>query len=110
MIEYLAIPYSHNNPDVRELRFELANKVAAALMREGRVIFSPISHTHPLVKYGLPTDWEYWKTQDEHFLNICGRLIVVMAAGWKESDGVQAEIAHVEKRGLRVIYIDPNDY
>jgi len=106
-IKYLAIPYSHINNHVEELRFEIANAISTRLMKEGEIIFSPISHTHPMVKYGLPGDWNYWKEQDIAFLDICNELYVVMLKGWKESTGIPAEIAHMEQRGIAVQFIDP---
>jgi hypothetical protein len=108
MIKYLAIPYSHDNEEVREIRFEIANAVSALLMKKGEVIFSPISHTHPMVKYGLPGDWAYWEEQDTHFLNVCGAFYAVMLKGWDVSTGVTAEISYmVEQRGIQINYINP---
>jgi len=106
-IKYLAIPYSHTDDYMKELRFEVANAVSARLMKEGEVIFSPISHSHPMAKYGLPGDWDYWKDQDIMFLNVCSEFYVVMLKGWKESTGVSAEIAHMEQRGIDIQFIDP---
>jgi hypothetical protein len=106
-IKYLAIPYSHTDDEIKDLRFEIANAVSARLMKEGEVIFSPISHSHPMVKYGLPGDWNYWKNQDIMFLNVCSEFCVVMLEGWEESTGVSSEIAHMEQRGIDVQFIDP---
>jgi len=107
MIKYLAIPYSHTNVELCVLRFEIANAVSALLMKEGEVIFSPISHTHPMARYGLPGDWAYWKDQDIEFLNLCGEMYVVMLKGWDVSIGVKAEIEHMKQRGIKITYLDP---
>jgi hypothetical protein len=53
---YLASPYSHPNPAVREQRFQAACQAAAALLRSGQAVFAPIVHSHPLVAYGLLGD------------------------------------------------------
>ena len=47
-IIYLAAPYSHPDPGVRERRFRAINRAAAALIAEGRIVFSPISMSHPI--------------------------------------------------------------
>ena len=63
---YLACPYSHPDNNVREHRFKMANRAAAKLMGEGHIIYSPISHTHPIAVEGdLPLDWAY--ASDQHF-------------------------------------------
>jgi hypothetical protein len=90
---YLACPYSHPNKDVREYRFRHANRAAAKLMREGHIVYSPISHTHPIAVEGdLPLDWAYWQSVDEFYIRLCEKVIVLMLTGWESSKGVQAEI------------------
>ena len=66
---YLAIPYSHKDPHIREYRFNIANQIAAALMKKGYAVYSPISHTHPIAVSGeLGLGWDYWKEYDETFI------------------------------------------
>jgi len=109
-IEYLAIPYSHEDVLIRKYRFEIANKIAAALTREGRIIFSPISHCHPLTDYGLPDSWEYWKKYAYEFLKVVKKLIVIKLNGWEKSIGVQGEIKIANELGVTIEYIDPATY
>ena len=45
---YLAGPYSHKDPLIREQRFKMLNKYAAHLMRQGHIVYSPISMSHPI--------------------------------------------------------------
>lgn len=106
-IRYLAIPYSHPDPRVRELRFEIANYVSAKLMNNGEVVFSPITHSHPISVYGLPSDWNYWKTQDTSFLNVCDKFSIVAIDGWDKSDGVSEEILHMSNRKIEIEMINP---
>ncbi len=88
---YLAIPYSHPDPEVREQRFQTANTVAACLMAAGHHVFSPISHTHPIALAGdLPLGWDFWAEYDRQILSICNMVIVLCVDGWLESKGVQA--------------------
>jgi len=109
-IEYLAIPYSHEDVLISKYRFEVVNKITAALIREGRIIFSPISHCHPLTDYGLPGSWEYWQKYAYEFLSVVKKLIVIKLDGWEKSLGVQGEIKIAKKLGLTIEYIDPATY
>lgn len=103
---YLATPYSHKDPAVRTERFNMVNKVAGALMQQGLIIFSPISHTHPVaVKCGLPKDWQYWEKFDRAYLSCSNKLLVLCLDGWLESNGVQAEIKIAREMGIPVEYI-----
>lgn len=90
---YLACPYSHDDKRVRIYRFNEVNKVAAELMYLGEMVFSPISHSHPIAEAGgLPLDFDYWKTFDEWFIRRCDRIVVLKLPGWRESKGVKREI------------------
>ncbi len=55
----------------------------------------------------LGTHWEYWKKTDTNLVLHSDGLIVAMMPGWKESIGVQAEIAIAKKVRKPVYYIDP---
>ena len=101
---YLAAPYSSPDIEVRQTRYEMACKATAELLREGKIIFSPIVHSHPLTDHGLPGDWAFWQKVDTHMLRKSDRLLVLMMPGWKESIGVQAEIALAERLGIGVEY------
>jgi len=106
-IAYIGIPYSHNDPEVRERRFEIACDIAGDLINKGEIIYSPISHAHSIAKKKkLPVDWEYWEKNDRAFLEQCYRLYVVTIDGWKDSVGLQAEIKIAEELGLEIIYLD----
>lgn len=105
---YLATPYSHPDPSVEQIRFEVVNRVAAKLMAEGEHIFSPISHTHPIALAGeLPKNWEFWKEYDTAILSVCSKLIVLRQVGWEWSKGVTEEVKIAESLGIPVSYIDP---
>ncbi|MDZ4851701.1 MAG: DUF1937 family protein [Pirellulaceae bacterium] len=104
---YLASPYTHVDPSVREQRFSAACMAAAALMRAGRSVYSPIVHSHPLVQYGLPIEWEYWQVHDCEHLRRCNCVVVLTLDGWKTSRGVQAEIDLAIDMDLPVHYVSP---
>jgi len=108
---YLAIPYS----GLEEESFAVANKIAAKLMAEGHIVFSPISHTHPIALAGnLPKGWEYWKKFDETFIDWCDALYVVVMSMYgydrlNASTGVNAEIQMAIDKEKSVQYICETD-
>jgi hypothetical protein len=100
---YLASPYSHADPTVRQRRFELVNEIAIDLINRGYVIIEPIVMGHPKAGH-LPTDFEFWKRVDTTFIERCDGIIVAdTIQGWQESKGVTAEIEFARKNGKRVI-------
>jgi hypothetical protein len=105
---YLACPYSHPDAAVRDARFRAANVAAAALMRAGHKVFSPISHTHPIAEAGaLPLGWDFWEAFDRAYLDHAGLVIVLRLDGWRESRGVTAELSIARELGIPVEYINP---
>ena len=107
MLTYLAIPYSHKDPSIRQQRFEAVNRVAAKLINEGHLIFSPISHSHHIAtEHGLSGGWEFWQRHDEAMLKSCSRLIVLKLDGWHESVGVRAEIEFATKHGIQITFME----
>lgn len=107
---YLAVPYSHPDPDVRQQRFEAVNRYAARLMGNGVHVFSPISHTHPIALAGdLPKGWDFWEQYDRVMLAACHEMYVLMLPGWRESAGVQAEIRIASEMGLVVTFCPPEE-
>lgn len=106
-IIYLASPYSHPLPEVREARFRTVCRVAARLMSEGAIVFSPIAHSHPIAMAGqLPTDWTFWDRYDRAMLEASAELWVLRLDGWKDSTGVVAEIDIATHLGKPIWYID----
>lgn len=104
---YLACPYSHPDPAVRQARFEAVNRAAAALMRQGNYVLSPISHSHPIALTGdLPLGWDYWEQYDRLLLAQCGRMVVLMLDGWRESVGIRGEVSLARELGLEVTYME----
>jgi hypothetical protein len=104
---YLASPYSHPDPAVRQKRFEAACRAAAALLRAGIAVFSPIAHSHPIAQFGVPTTWDFWQRVDRQYLRHCRALLVLRLSGWETSVGVQAEIELARLWGIPVIEVDP---
>lgn len=75
-------------------------------MLKGHIVFSPISHTHPIAcECELPKHWEYWKKFDECFIGWCDELWVHISIGWERSKGVAAEIDIAKQLQKPVKYI-----
>jgi nucleoside 2-deoxyribosyltransferase len=102
---YLAAPYSDEDPSVREARFCETNRAAAALMRAGLHVCSPISHSHPISQCGVPGDWSRWELLDRWMLRHCDEVVVLTLDGWEASKGVQAELAIAAELNLPVRYL-----
>jgi hypothetical protein len=109
MLTYLACPYSSDDPDVRRERFEAVNVAAGHLMQSGKLVFSPISHTHPIAEAcGLPLGWDFWQAYDRAFIEASQDLVVLLISGWRESKGVSGEIAIARELGIPVMYLEMN--
>jgi hypothetical protein len=102
---YLASPYSHWDATIRERRYHDACLAAAHLLQSGCNVFSPIVHGHPLVAYGLPTDWAYWEAFDREHISRCDELCVLTLDGWQDSVGVMAEIEIAAGLGRPIRYL-----
>ena len=106
-IVYLAVPYSHPNPKWRELRVLAADLAAAALMQAGFVVFSPISHSHP-ISLCLPVEvnnLEFWQEQDFPLLGQADIMVTLALPGMLESNGVRAEELWCLKHNIPYVYI-----
>jgi len=85
---YLATPYSSDDPAVMRHRYNVVTKVAAELMKRGEMVFSPITHSHPIAQHlnkETAVDWKAWERFDTKLLKCCSELCVLMLPGWKES-------------------------
>ncbi len=103
---YLACPYSHPDRAVRVSRFESVNKAAAQLMQQGHHVYSPISHTHPIAEAGdLPLGWDFWEAYDRIYIAMSHTVYVLPLDGWKESRGVQAELAIAAEMRIPVEFL-----
>ena len=104
---YIASPYSHEDPAVRQARFEAACRMTAELIRQGKPAYSPVVHSHPLCHYGLPLCWDFWQRHDLRFLEMCSEVVVLKLPQWEKSVGVNAEIAAARAMGKPVTFMEP---
>jgi hypothetical protein len=108
---YLASPYTHPSKEIREIRFRLVTKAAAALAIKGYRFFCPITHTHSIdlelqrLEIDLPS--EFWQKFDEPFLWLCNEFMILNIEGWDRSQGIANETIHFAKRGIIAILLTP---
>lgn len=105
---YLASPYTHPDPAVRETRFQAACRQAAEMFRCGIPVFSPIAYSHAIAAHDLPLEWDFWARFDRAFLEVCAEVWVLTLDGWRESRGVQAEIELAHELGKPVVLVEPD--
>src|SRR5262245_552387 len=102
-IIYLACPYTHPNHSIREQRFKEATKVAAALIQQGHIVFSPITMTHPidciLAGRQATLGSDYWVEFDEAFMDVCSEMVILKIDGWNLSKGIRREIEYFRMQG-----------
>lgn len=103
---YLASPYSAS-PHGKDMAFQMACRAAACLLKAGVKVFSPIAHSHPLTEPACgdilaDEPHEFWMDLDQEFVERSDGLIVAAQPGWRESKGVQMEIAWAEELELPI--------
>lgn len=103
---YLASPYSHKSEAKRTERFEEAAKIITEFHNLGYKYFSPIVHSHPMVKYGVGTSFEFWDEYDYYLLSLCHCVVVAKMAGWRRSNGIKKEVTRAKELNIPVYYLD----
>jgi hypothetical protein len=110
MYLYLASPYSHENPEIMQLRYRCAMDATAVLLCTQITVYSPIVHCHEIgLIRSLPKDFEFWRRHNYRMLSSAKKLLVLMLDGWENSIGVRAEIDYALIHGKPVIYAYPNE-
>lgn len=106
---YLASPYSHPDPFVREARFLWTMKEMGVFLKQGTFIYSPIVHCHELAKIAdLPKDAKFWEAYNFKMIEAAEELWVLMLPGWDKSLGIADEIKFAKDVAhIPVIQIEP---
>jgi hypothetical protein len=106
---YLACPYTHPDPEIRRRRFEAATKAAAELIRQGNIVYSPITMTHPidmeLAGRANTLGSDYWVAFDEAFMEMCSEIVILQLDGWQESSGIARELDYFRSAGKPIRYM-----
>lgn len=103
---YLGSPYSKYEAG-HDAAARVVADSAAALMRRGLVIYSPIAHGHAVAAHGVPLTWDFWKRQCQPLIDSAAGLIVLTMAGWQESVGLQYEIEEFVRAGKPILHVSP---
>ncbi len=106
---YLAQPYSHRDPFIVRQRVLFGAYVAGKILTTlpDTMVYAPIAHGQTLADVSnLPIEWEFWREMDFAMIDRCDELWVLTIEGWKESVGVDAEMAYARELGIPVHYID----
>ncbi len=98
---YIASPYAHPSPDVREARLEAVRHVCGRMVNEGKIVMSPLVYLGELALRGVHPP-QGWYAFDLQLLARCDELIVLQLPGWDASRGVLVEIAGAQTKGLPV--------
>ncbi len=108
---YLATPYTHQDPEVRERRFRAVSRCAGWLLCHAGVLpFSPISMGHPILNEvshipGTTFEWHFWAEFDTAMILKSEEFWVYCQDGWKTSTGVAAELKIVTEHDIPVRYV-----
>ena len=106
---YLASPYSHEYPGIREKRFKEVCMIAGNLIKAGYQVFSPIAHTHPIaIHASLELDFNTWIKLDTLMLKKSDFLVIALMDGWVKSTGVRKEIKIAGELGKPVFTLPLN--
>jgi Domain of unknown function (DUF1937) len=91
---YVASPYSHVDPKVRDQRYRRVAYYISSLLIQRRWCYSPIVHCHEVaLTYKFPTSFEYWAEYNFAMLSAAEAMHVLTIEGWEQSIGVAAESA-----------------
>ena len=101
---YLACPYSHEDSAVMQIRFGLANAMAGKLMKQGCVVFSPLSHSVPIEPHTGHQGHDFWMEQDLPWLALCDEMHILLLEGWWLSKGIDREIQEAVSLGIPIVF------
>ena len=107
---YLASPYAHPSPTVREARLEAVRYVCGQMVNKGKIVMSPLVYLGELAYKGVHPP-QGWYAFDLQLLARCDELVVLQLPGWEDSRGVLVEIAGAQTKGLpvRLMSLDEAD-
>lgn len=103
---YIGCPYTGTD-DQKQKRYEEVTSFAAKLVESGNIVYSPITHSHPIEsRMNKKMSSGEWVKFDAPFMEICNRMIVVMMDGWENSLGLRHEIAYFRSIGIEPEFIE----
>lgn len=108
---YLASPYSHPDPFIREMRYLWTMRELTDMLKTGYPVYSPIVHCHELAKIGdLPRDAKFWMSYNFTMLAAAETFGVLMLPGWELSIGITEEQAEAKRCNIVTLHIEPKEF
>lgn len=106
----LSSPYSNSDPLIKTQNYKNVCLMSRKMLMQGMYVFSPIIHGISIIENSdyLPDNWDFWQGYCEAFVASSNEVYVIKMDGWKESTGVQGEIAEAKKQGKKVSLIEFN--
>lgn len=105
---YLAAPLGHQDPSVREGRFDNVNRYHGYLIRQRALVLSPLSFGASLDEADISNS--VWYALGLHFLARCDEMRILALDGWEESVGVSLEVRYARQIRIPVSLVDPVTY
>lgn len=107
---YIASPYTHEDYDVMEERYQKAVDACRRVIEMGHCPISPIVQSHPVaVKHKMGLSFDFWEEIDFKLIERCDELWILYIDGVNTSEGVVREKEYADRiyKPVRVL-IDPN--
>lgn len=106
-IIYIGCPYSDKDPEIMKKRYSQITSITARLVKEGYVVFSPITYGHILCEFeDMPVDFDFWQNLCIKFLQASDLMLVIKLDGWEGSKGLKEEVLYCKANGIKVIEYD----
>lgn len=112
---YLAQPYSHEDVEIRQRRYEQGVAAATYCIEHLDLhVYAPIVHSKPIAdlmqQLGRPRhEFDFWRRYDIDILRRCDGLRILELPGWSESVGVLEEMAVAKAIQLPITWLNPID-
>lgn len=106
---YLAAPYWHDDPEVRQARVHCVTTLAGRLSRMGLFVYSPLTYGYACElaagfwKIGEP----YWHEHSAAMLRFAAVLGVLCLPEWDASKGVAREVKDAHAMPISIVTIAP---
>jgi hypothetical protein len=98
---FVAAPYSHVNPDIRQKRVNAVEEGIAKLIPlfPNWLFINPLSMHHVAVKnLKIPTDYPFWKKHSHALIQKCDIFLVMnQIRGFYSSKGLQDEFSYFQQ-------------
>lgn len=106
---YVSSPFSHPNEEIRKYRYLMVCRYVANLLENGFRAFSPIAHSEGLTMAcpWLTRTFGFWKDLDLDMVRRSDSIHVLKLDGYRQSIGVQSEIAEARNNDIPVSYMEP---